>query len=468
MTDQVYTVEALTARIGSALTSAFPMVWVRGEVSNLSLPQSGHIYFTLKDAAAQLQCVWFAGRQRAAGRTFDPLTGEVYDKPKPAPRDFMRNGLELVCAGAIEVYQARGQYQLVVEMAGPAGAGLLAAELERRKAALAAKGYFARERKRPLPPNPARVALITSPHGAAIHDFLKVSKDRGLSSVIRLFPVLVQGPDAAAQVAEAIVEANTQNWAQVIVIIRGGGSLEDLWAFNEEIVADAIFFSRMPVLAGIGHEVDTSLADMTADARAATPTHAAQLLWNPQHDLWQNLDNAQMALDRRINSRLEEAEREYVRQSHALRLLSPARKLGNTEERLQGLMQRLRREITALMDQRNRRVEQALAVWGKAPRLRQSLAMAAAKTARLSSAAPAALARSLLMREKELAAKIELLESLNPYAPLRRGYAMLFADDGKLIGSARRAAPGQSIEALLGDGRLRLQTLAVELEQQEK
>lgn len=462
MTGHVYTVEALTAQINGAITAAFPLVWVRGEVTNLSLPQSGHIYFTLKDAAAQLQCVWFARRQSGTGRTFDPFTGEVYAQPRPEPRVFMRNGLDLLCAGAVAVYAARGQYQLVVETAEPAGSGVLALELERRKNLLAARGFFSPGRKRPLPPNPVRIALITSPHGAAIHDFLKVAAGRGLSASVRLFPVLVQGTEAAPQIAAAIAEANEQGWAQVIVVIRGGGSLEDLWAFNEEVVAEAIFASGLPVLAGIGHEVDTSLADMTADVRAATPTHAAQLLLCSRGDLWQRLDGAQIAIDRCMFRRLERAEEEAKHMLRALSWLSPARELAHMEERLTGLLERLERETVAIMDGAARRLSHTMSLWRKAPRLRQSIALAMHRTARLREAVPTALARSLLLRQKDLDATLEKLEAMNPYAPLKRGYALLLADDkgAGVVSSVSRAETGQKVKALLADGQLLLQVLA--------
>ena len=266
MQDGILTVRALTEQLRRSLEGRFPFVWVRGEVSNLSRPGSGHIYFSLKDQDAQLQCVWFRGQQRQAeqGQAFDPLTGEVFDTPRPSPLELLRNGLDLLCAGRISVYAPRGQYQLLVELVQPTGQGLLAQAFEERKRKLAEAGYFAQERKRPLPWNPQRVALITSPSGAAIHDFLELAQNRGCGAEIRLFPASVQGEEAAPEIIRALDEINAQGWAQVIVLIRGGGSLEDLWAFNEEAVAEAVFCSRLPVLAGIGHEVDVTLADLTA------------------------------------------------------------------------------------------------------------------------------------------------------------------------------------------------------------
>lgn len=193
MQDGILTVRALTEQLRRSLEGRFPFVWVRGEVSNLSRPGSGHIYFSLKDQDAQLQCVWFRGQQRQAeqGQAFDPLTGEVFDTPRPSPLELLRNGLDLLCAGRISVYAPRGQYQLLVELVQPTGQGLLAQAFEERKRKLAEAGYFTQERKRPLPWNPQRVALITSPSGAAIHDFLELAQNRGCGAEIRLFPASV-------------------------------------------------------------------------------------------------------------------------------------------------------------------------------------------------------------------------------------------------------------------------------------
>uniref|UniRef100_UPI003AB27717 exodeoxyribonuclease VII large subunit n=1 Tax=Desulfovibrio sp. TaxID=885 RepID=UPI003AB27717 len=320
--ERILSVTELTDRMRRTLEGAFPFVWVRGEIGELSFPGSGHIYFTLKDAGAQLQCVWFRDRQ-IRGRNFDPLTGEIFAEPRPDPVRLLRQGSELFCAGQISVYGPRGRYQLIVELVQAGGQGLLAQAFEERKQALAARGFFAAERKRPLPASPSRVALVTSPAGAAIHDFMELASVRGLGAEVRLFPVRVQGEGAAGQICRALDEINRQGWAQVAVIIRGGGSLEDLWCFNEEEVATAIFSSKIPVLAGIGHEVDVTLADMTADVRAATPSHAAQLLWPLRREYWQRLDELSLALERARQGWLQRQEDRLQRCERGLRLCSP-------------------------------------------------------------------------------------------------------------------------------------------------
>lgn len=435
-TGTIFTVSALTDILRDTLEKRLPFVWVRGEITNLSRPASGHLYFSLKDDRSQLQCVWFNHKQRSATGGFDPFTGEVYEIPQVSVPDSLRNGMELLCAGGMSVYAARGQYQLIIEFAQPAGAGVLAREFERIKLRLSAAGYFALERKRRIPVNPVRVALITSPQGAAIHDFLELAQARGSGAVIRLYPVPVQGPGAAARIVEMLELANRQDWAQVIVLIRGGGSLEDLWAFNEEILAAAVFQSHTPVLAGIGHEVDFTLADMTADARAATPSHAAQMLWPLRRELWQKLDGLELALARVTASRLQAAENTLVGLGNALGLLSPAQKLLHLEERLSSLDSRLAREKSLLVERQDTRLNM----------LSQ---------------------RCHLLGRKCLIDKVQILERLasrlavlNPGVRLEGGYCFLYNDTGP-ISSIKQVHKGDALKAILPDGGLVLKVTAL-------
>lgn len=477
MQDGILTVRALTEQLRKSLEGRFPFVWVRGEVSNLSRPGSGHVYFSLKDQDAQLQCVWFRGQQRQIeqGQQFDPLTGEVFDKPRPSPLELLRNGLDLLCAGRVSVYALRGQYQLVVELVQPAGEGLLAQAFEQSKQKLAALGYFSRERKRPLPWNPQRVALITSPTGAAIHDFLKLARSRGSGAEIRLFPSLVQGAEAGPSLVKALEQANAGDWAQAIVLIRGGGSLEDLWAFNEESVAEAVFSSRLPVLAGIGHEVDVTLADMTADLRAATPSHAAELLWPLRAELRQRVDEAVAALRRAMENRLENATQKLRERENALRWFSPARH----QERLAGELARLSRALERAVSQWLADKKQLMDRLEQARRgalSQEKLDIRAARldllTATLRAVLPRLLAereqalnlardrllasgRALLAgRERGLETLHMALEARNPLAPLRRGYALVRTGQGEILRSVDAVAPGGTLEVRLADGSL--------------
>ncbi|WP_298033821.1 exodeoxyribonuclease VII large subunit [uncultured Desulfovibrio sp.] len=477
MQDGILTVRALTEQLRRSLEGRFPFVWVRGEVSNLSRPGSGHIYFSLKDQDAQLQCVWFRGQQHQAeqGQSFDPLTGEVFDSPRPPPLELLRNGLDMLCAGRISVYAPRGQYQLLVELVRPVGRGLLAQAFEERKRRLAEAGYFAQERKRLPPWNPQRVALITSPGGAAVHDFLELARDRGSGAQIRLFPTSVQGGEAAPEIVRALETANAQDWAQVIVLIRGGGSLEDLWAFNEDAVAEAVFHSRPPVVAGIGHEVDVTLADLTADLRAATPSHAAQLLWPLRAELRQRLDETVVALRRAFAARLEREELALRERENALRWFSPQRHQARLAEQLARLSLALRRAARQWLADKGRVLEGL--GWSRRGALAPGqLDTRQARLSLLRGALDAALPRHLSDAEHTLALarnrlrtaggvwlenrfrRMESLETAlaasDPLAPLHRGYALVRTAQGGILRSVGQTAPGRDIEVRLADGRL--------------
>lgn len=473
MQEAILTVRELTEQLRRTIEGRFPFVWVRGEVTNLSRPGSGHVYFSLKDQDAQLQCVWFRHMQRQNSQGFDPLTGEVFDKPRPSPLELLRNGLDVLCAGHITLYAPRGQYQLAVELVQPAGEGLLAQAFEASKRKLAALGYFGMERKRPLPRDPQRVALITSPTGAAIHDFLELAASRGSGARIRLFPALMQGAEAAPSIVRALSLANGQDWAQAIVLIRGGGSLEDLWAFNEEAVAEAVFQSRLPVLAGIGHEVDVTLADMTADMRAATPSHAAQLLWPLRAELAQRVDEAEAALSRALRRRLDAAAQVLGQCENALRWFSPLRHHARLSEQVASLGLALGKAVRQWLDgldARRERLDMARRGAVSPARLDVLQARLDMLTGGVCTAMPRLLAyrgqqlesahgrlqaagQGMLAKGDRNLEKFEMaLEAGNPLAPLRRGYALVRAADGGLLRSVEATAPGRTIEVRLADG----------------
>lgn len=428
MSDAVLTVGQLTRSVKNAVEGAFPFVWVRGQVSNCSRPGSGHLYFSLKDDEAVLNAVWFKGNQKNA-ETFDPLTGEVFEGgPRPGLAATLDNGQEVICAGKLTVYPPRGAYQLVVELAQDAGVGRLQMEFERIKAALLAKGYFDHERKRPLPMNPSRVAVVTAVTGAAVRDFLRMSAERGLGGEIRIYPTLVQGNEAPGQIARALRLAARDDWAEVVVLIRGGGSLEDLWAFNTEIVADALFDSPVPVVTGIGHEVDTSIADLVADARAATPTHAAQLLWTQRRDLAQRVDEMEIHLDRSWQRLLSRLETQMSSLTRALDWLSPIKTLARWEERLQTLADRLNRTAASGFDRAALRLQI----------LEQ----------RLSPAFSAVYSG----HERNLERLTLRLDGLDPMRPLKRGYALARTAKGTFVRSVADAASGDYLDLILRDG----------------
>ncbi len=282
---KVYSVFELTLIIRSILEQEFPLVWVKGEISNLSRATSGHIYFSLKDANSVISAVWFKSNHNL-GQNLTP--------------DSLRNGKKVLCAGKVSVYPQRGNYQLIVEFIEEVGIGELYVELEMLKQKLKNKGYFDESRKRPIPRNPRRVGVITAPSGAAIQDFLKVARERGMDHIVRIYPSLVQGIEAPQDIARMIEIANIDGWAEVLVLIRGGGSFEDIHVFNSEIVAEAIYKSKIPVVTGIGHEIDYTIADMVADLRLATPTYVADFLWDPVENYVQMLDSLTLSLERNI------------------------------------------------------------------------------------------------------------------------------------------------------------------------
>lgn len=424
----ILSVSALTEQLRRQLEKTFPFVWVRGEIVNYRVTTAGHIYFALKDRDSQLQCVWFRGQQAAyrKGGGFDPLTGEVYETARQLPD--LADGLEVICAGQITVYPVRGQYQLVVEFVQPTGDGLQALAFEQLKNKLAAAGYFAIERKRPLPVNPDKIALITSPSGAAIHDFLKLAEPRGHGSKIRLFPVLVQGNDAAKDIVTALALANEQSWAEVIVLIRGGGSAEDLRVFNDESIATAIFCSHIPVLAGIGHEIDTTLADMTADVRAATPSHAATLLWSSKRDLVQLIDELEMRLRQMVGGAVEDASDVVSSLLRTLQWFSPEQRLLRNEEKCALLQDRLASSVEKVISKR----EYLLHLAGE--RLPQSMA------------------RMIDQMDFALGKLETRLCAHDPYAPMRRGYALVQTPEGDIVRSVGQTHLGQEINLVLNDG----------------
>jgi exodeoxyribonuclease VII large subunit len=402
----IYQVKELTLALKNLLEGEFPFVWVQGQLANLSRPSSGHIYFSLKDAESTLAAVWFKGSQQES-ESFDPLTGEVFDGgPRPGLAGKLEDGMEVFCAGRLTVYPPRGSCQIVVELVQEAGKGSLQLQFELLRAELAQKGYFDQQRKKTLPSNPRRIAVITSPSGAAIHDFLRIAANRGLPGEIRLYPALVQGADAPSSIAAALRLVFAEGWAEVIALIRGGGAQEDLWAFNSREVAQAVYDSKIPVLSGVGQEVDTTLADMVADVRAATPTHAAQILLTERRELAQRIDDCEAALQHVLKNRLNQAEHIIHAQEQRLRLLAPLGRLEKAEILLGAAQQRLFRFMPQKLDSHAKQLENIEA----------------------------------------------RLNGLNPELPLRRGYAFIKTQSGSILRSSKEAREGEYLGLCMVDG----------------
>ena len=439
----IFGVSELTAALRGVLEGEFPFVWVQGQAVQISRPLSGHIYFTLRDGEAVLPVVWFRGRQGDVGHV-DPVTGEVYEA---APT--IDEGRETLVAGRITAYPPRGVYQLVAEVVQDAGVSHLTVALEALRMALAREGLFDRERKRTIPRNPRRVAVITAPQGAALQDFLRVAQTRGLGATVRLHPSPVQGPEAPGRIVQALEDVAAQGWGQVVVILRGGGALEDLWAFNTEPVVRAIAACSIPVVTGIGHEVDTTLADLAADVRAATPTHAAQLLWEEREVLAQGVDEAIQALARAARGSLARVHGRLAEVREKLAWLSPAARLG----RLQHEIDTARRHMAAWGNEHVQRqsrtlgtFEGRLRTWAER-QIRQTHEQLQTATHDLKRAG-----RALYQAKAHtLAVACARLQALNPRAPLERGFALVHRENG-LVRSTAQVHPGMRLTVELMDG----------------
>ncbi len=449
----ILSISELTRAIRGQLEERFAYVWVQGQVTNVSRPASGHVYFSLRDEGASLACVWFKSR-KPSGQRFDPLTGEVFeDGPRESLSERLENGQEVICSGRITVYPPRGGYQLIVEFGQETGTGRLHAEFEALKLRLAALGYFDAARKRPLPRPLRRVAVVTSPGGAAIQDFLRIVNSCGPGAEIRIYPSPVQGEDAPGRLAAMLRQAGADQWAELIVLIRGGGSLEDLWAFNSPLVAEAVFESPVPVLAGIGHEVDFTIADMTADVRAATPTHAGHLLWPERRDLAQQVDESSLALQRRFQAIVERCEQSLTTAQRALHWFSPGRTLERGLERLAESRRRLLQAGETILIRRETRLAEArqrLSATFGLPSVRERLAGLDALEQRLRFSGE----RRMENADASLVRLRLALESLDPLRPLERGYSLAFDAQGRIVRSVKEAKPGMPLRVRVADGAL--------------
>ncbi len=431
------TVTQLNRQVRALLESNFDFLWVEGEVSNFAAPSSGHWYFSLKDGSAQVRCAMF--RNRNQRMRFTPANGD-----------------HIRLRARVSLYEGRGEFQLLVEHVEPAGAGALQAAFEQLKQKLLAEGLFDPARKRPLPAHIARLGVITSPTGAAIQDVLTVLQRRWPAMEVFILPVPVQGEAAGGEIAAAIARANRwQAGGQInldaLLVTRGGGSLEDLWAFNEEVVARAIVASELPVVSAVGHEVDFTIADMAADARAATPSAAAEML-SPDRAEWQTrLRELEQQLRRQISRRLADARRE-LDQLRA-RLRHPGQQLREQSQRLDELEQRLVRAQRQALQRRQSELAllqsrlQARSPLGRIQRLQSDLA---ARQQRLESG----MQRQLQRASERLAHLSQLLHSVSPLATLERGYVILTTDAGQVVRDAAEVKPGQHLDARLARGSL--------------
>jgi exodeoxyribonuclease VII large subunit len=438
---RVLSVAELTTNIRRALEKQIGEVWVAGEITNLRLQSSGHIYFTLKDASAQLSCVLFRG---------DAV----------ANRAALVDGRKVIIKGQITVYEPRGQYQMQVQSVELQGIGALQAAFEKLKERLAAEGLFASERKRPLPPYPQHIGLITSPTGAAIRDVLHVMGRRNPAVEIILVPCAVQGAGAAGEIAAAIALLN--GWSQrspapldAILLTRGGGSLEDLWAFNEEAVARAIFRSALPVMSAVGHEIDFTISDFVADVRAATPSAAAEILTEGVFSASRWVHEIPAQLAEIVRRHLAGEDRHFEQLSHRLQTLHPRRQINERRQQVDELQLDLTRGVKRELHKSRRA---CLSQSERLMRLRPTRLLTLRRELltshehRLQELARMRL-RSL---HQQIAALSGRLQLLGPEQVLARGYSItLDAATGRILRAANETIPDQQIKTRLKQGEVR-------------
>jgi len=431
--DRVWTVAQLTRRIRQALEGALPAVAVEGEVSNLKAAASGHLYFNLKDRDAQIRCVMF----RAAAQSL---------------RFRVEDGLQLVARGRITVYEQRGEYQLQVALLEPKGAGALQLAFEQLKKKLEAEGLFDEARKRAIPFLPRRVGIVTSPQGAAVRDMLNVIGRRFPSMPVLIAPALVQGEQAAREISAAIALLNRRAKEQkidVIIVGRGGGSVEDLWAFNEEVVARAIAASKVPVISAVGHETDFTIADFAADLRAPTPSAAAELAVPNRADLMATVHGWRRQL---LRLAATELRRMLERYDHLRsRLGSPEQQVRQAQQRVDDLRERMGKALAhhrRHLGQRHAQARELLL--GYRPDRLIPLWRREARTLQRR-LGPALRRHAARLRERAEGA-IARLDAVSPLATLARGYSVVSDTQGRLVRSVEQVRSGDAIDVRLSDG----------------
>jgi len=436
----IYSVSRLNREARAVLEGGFPLLWVEGELSNLAQPASGHIYFSLKDPAAQVRCAMFRSKRLLLG--FRPA-----------------NHQQVLVRARVSLYEGRGEFQLIVEHMEPAGEGALRLQFEHLKQKLAAEGLFDESRKRPLPSIPRQVGLITSPTGAAVRDLLTVLERRFPALPVLIYPAQVQGQSAAGELAAALELAGKRAECDVLILARGGGSLEDLQAFNDEALARAIRRSAIPVVTGIGHEIDLSIADLAADRRGATPSAAAELVSPSAQHITERVRACEQRLAGASTRAITARRQRFGAAERHLRLLHPLDRLRRRQQHVEALQHRL---ATVLEDRlaaaRGRLEPLALRVRGASPQgelARQRLILDA-----FGRRLDEAMERSLNTRGQRLARAVQGLEARSPLATLTRGFAILRrVPAGQVVTDASRLVPGDRVDARLARGSLVLEVV---------
>ena len=426
----IYTVSRLNREVRTILETAFPLLWIEAEISNFARPASGHWYFSLKDEAAQVKCAMFKNRNQLV---------------KVLPE----NGKQVLVRARIGLYEPRGDYQLIIEHMEEAGDGALRRQFDLLKTKLANEGLFDAAQKREIPKTATRVGIITSPSGAAVHDILTTLKRRFPMQKTIIYPTPVQGKGACNNIAAAIYKANARQETDVLIIARGGGALEDLWEFNEEVVARAIYDSDIPIVTGIGHEVDFTIADFVADQRAATPTAAAELISPDRYQQLQKLSSIESRFTYLIQKNLQQKQQQVDWLSKRIR--HPKARLQSLRNELNELSQRNMRSIEGTLERSRYKIELLNA---KIQQYEPSQRIQQLKLHYKNINKRFQLASSQAMMEKrqKLQHLVHTLDALSPLHTLKRGYAIVKDENNNIISQSKNVKHGQQIKTELNQG----------------
>jgi exodeoxyribonuclease VII large subunit len=433
--EHVYSPSELNREIKLHLEAGFPRVVVEAEISNLARPASGHLYFSLKDERAQIRCAMF---RSSASRI----------------RIEVANGSKVLARGRISLYEPRGDYQFIIDSLQDAGEGLLQRQFEELKKKLDGEGMFDPAFKKPLTPFPARIGLITSSSGAAVRDLLHVMDRRWPVAQIRLYPVLVQGSEAPAEILDAIEAANRHGWAETLIVARGGGSLEDLAAFNDEALARSVFASNIPVISAVGHETDFSICDFVADLRAPTPSAAAELATPDQSVLKESFARMQRQLQRRMRDQLQQDGQKLDQLAHRLQQRHPENRLAEQEKRLSALKASLKTSISRRLGDRTLVLDSLLRrLSSQRPERKLADLLDRVRSARRSMDRLAV--KTVSGKREELTNLARTLNAVSPLETIGRGYAVISSlDTGEVIASSSQTQAGDRVSAQLRDGML--------------
>ena len=431
---QIFSISELNRRVRQLLELNLPMLWVEGEISNFACPSSGHWYLSLKDRSAQVRCAMFRNANQ-----------RVKFRPE--------NGMQVLVRCKPGIYEDRGEYQLIVEHMEEAGFGALQRQFEQLKAKLSAEGLFDTNNKQPIPSSIGHIGVVTSPTGAAVKDILSVLKRRFPAIKVSIFPTAVQGEEAPAQIVSALTDANSCEHLDVLIVGRGGGSLEDLWSFNSETVAQAIAASRLPIISAVGHEVDFTIADFVADLRAPTPSAAAELVSPDGQQMYAQFTHFQTSLT-------ESLLRTFLNLKQQLnhlhkRLQHPDSKLQQQAQHLDHLEIRLRRAIRAKLDNYRVKSNQLSNQLGR-QNPKYQLEEKQEKLSYLAKELGKAISQKQERLQLKLAQSIHLLDTVSPLKTLGRGYAVIRNSDGKVVNSVAKVSQDDCLTGQLADGELLL------------